>query len=308
MFALETISLNKSYGHRRVIKDLNMHVPQGSIYGFVGKNGAGKSTVMKMVDHLVKPTSGTIEIFGDDGSKGGPRIQRIGSLIENPGVLPNLNAFDNLMAKALAIGLVDSKKSCNEMLKTVGLADAGSKRVKKFSLGMKQRLGIGLALLGQPDLLLLDEPFNGLDPEGTRELRNLIATLNRTRGITVIISSHVLDQLDRIATDYGVIADGQMVVELTTEQVAEECGDSLRIRTDKPELTLIKLQEMFPEYSCVMEPGNALRINGTIDGDTIARALADEGIVILELTVTRRDIEDFFVNLMEGGARDVQSA
>ncbi len=308
MFALETRSLNKNYGRRRVITDFNMHVPQGSIYGFVGKNGAGKSTVMKMIDHLAKPTSGTIEIFGDDGTGKGPRIQRIGSLIETPGVLPNLSARENLMVKAVALGLVDPKKSCTEMLQTVGLADAGSRRVKKFSLGMKQRLGIGLALLGQPDLLLLDEPFNGLDPEGTREIRNLIGKLNKANGVTVIISSHVLDQLDRIATHYGVIADGHMVAELTAAQVAEECGDSLRLRTNKPEQTLVVLQELFPQSRCVMEYGNVLRLHEMPDVEAMALALEEAGIAVLELSVVKRDIEDYFVNLMEGGVGNVQSA
>lgn len=307
MLALETKGLNKTYGHRQVITDLNMHVPQGSIYGFVGKNGAGKSTVMKMVDHLVAPTSGSIEIFGSDVAEKSSPIKRIGSLIESPGILPNMSAFDNLMTKAVAIGLVDAKQRCKEMLDTVGLSDAGSKKAKSFSLGMKQRLGVGLALLGLPDLLLLDEPFNGLDPEGTRELRNLICDLNRVRGVTVVISSHVLDQLDRIATDYGVIANGTMVAEVTAEQVAEESGDSLRLRADLPEQALVKLQQRFPQNTYVMEPGGILSIKGTTDSDSIAIALKEEGITVLGLSVVKRDIEDYFLELMEGGVPHVQS-
>ena len=198
MLALETRSLTKAYGHRHVVSNFNMHVPKGSVYGFVGKNGAGKSTVMKMVDHLVHPTSGCIYLFGQESAaKEQEILRRVGSLIEDPGVLPDMSTLDNLMCKALAIGLVNPKERCLEMLEIIGLKEAASKRVKKLSLGMKQRLGVGLALLGSPDLLLLDEPFNGLDPEGTRELRALIVRLNKEQSVTVVISSHVLDQLDR---------------------------------------------------------------------------------------------------------------
>lgn len=244
MLALETRSLTKSYGHKSAVKDFNMHVPEGSVYGFVGKNGAGKSTMMKMVDSLIQPTSGCIYLFEEESSKvEEKRLRRIGSLIENPGVMPNLTTLDNLMYKALAIGITNPKEQCLEMLSIIGLENASSKRVKKLSLGMKQRLGVGLALLGSPDLLLLDEPFNGLDPEGTRELRSLIVRLNVERGVTVVVSSHVLDQLDRIATDYGIIANGIMVDELTAEEVERMCGDSLKLRADSPEQALVKLQE-----------------------------------------------------------------
>ena len=318
MLAIETRQLCKVYGHQRVIDDLNMHVPQGSIYGFVGKNGAGKSTVMKMIDHLVRPTSGSISLFGSDSeSEEANRIQRVGSLIESPGLLPDLSAYDNLMGKALALGLTDPGDSCQSMLRTVGLEDAKRKRVKKFSLGMKQRLGIALALLGSPDLLLLDEPFNGLDPEVTRELRNLIADINRLRGVTVVISSHVLDQLDRIVTDYGVIAHGHMVAEMSAEQVEQDCGDSLRVKADKPEQALVFLERQFPSLRFLMEPGGCLRVRGMVpkdqgdvrvDADQVAYALRDQGITVLELSVVKRDIEDYFVELMEGGAENVQSA
>lgn len=305
MLALETSGLCKSYGGRLVVDGFDMHVPQGEIYGFVGKNGAGKSTVMKMVDDLVTPTSGTIRLFGEDEASGRSAWgRRVGSLIEDPGVLENLNAFDNLMCKALAIGVVDPKERCAEMLHTVGLDGAGRKRVKKFSLGMKQRLGIAFALIGSPDLLLLDEPFNGLDPEGTRELRTLVFDINRNRGVTVVVSSHVLDQLDRIATCYGVIADGRMVAEVTADQVESACGDSLRIKADAPERALVSLERAFPELSFRMEPGGYLHARGTSDAEQVAFALRDEGIAVIELSVAKRDIEDYFVELMEGGVRN----
>ena len=264
---------------------------------------------MKMIDHLGKPTSGCIYLFEQESDVEEQQIlRRVGSLIEDPGVFPNMSVKDNLMCKALAIGLVNPKVHCVEMLETIGLKKVASKRVKKLSLGMKQRLGVGLALLGSPDLLLLDEPFNGLDPEGTRELRALIVRLNKERGVTVVISSHVLDQLDRIATDYGIIADGKMITELSADEVDHMCGDSLKLRADMPEQALVKLQEALPEFAYSMEPGKVIRISGTADADLIAMTLKQEGITVLELSVIKRDIEDFFIEMMERGGCDVQSA
>ena len=239
MNVIEARGLAKAYGGRRVVDDFAMTVAAGDIYGFVGKNGAGKSTVMKMICGEVAPTAGEVALFGVptgigsvQGASGeGDQARRIGVLIEQPGLLPNLTAYQNLQAKALAWGIVDGPARCEEVLRLVGLAGAGKQKVRGFSLGMRQRLGLALALLGNPDVLLLDEPFNGLDPEATRAMRNLIVRLAQTFGMTVVISSHVLDQLDRMATRYGVIANGRMVREMSAEEVAAECGGSLRVRT-----------------------------------------------------------------------------
>lgn len=311
VFAVETRALCKAYGKRLVVDNFDMHVATGEIYGFVGKNGAGKSTVMKMVDSMVSPTSGEILLYGDPIShEVGAKVQatrRVGALIEDPGIYPSLSAFDNLMCKALAVGIPDAKGRCIDILKTVGLDGAAKMRVKRFSLGMKQRLGVGLALIASPDLLLLDEPFNGLDPEATRDLRSLIETLNRTKGVTVVISSHVLDQLDRIATCYGVIANGRMVRELSAQEMEQECGDSLRIKVDRPEQALVRLQEMMPDLAFAMEVGDVICARGCSNADVVARILHDSGFVVLELTVVKRDIEEYFVELMEGGASNVQS-
>ena len=210
MNVIETRGLAKAYGERRVVSDFAMTVAAGDIYGFVGKNGAGKSTVMKMICGAVTPTAGEVVLFGAaperregrgaTASAAADQVRRIGVLIEEPALLPNLSAYDNLMAKALALGIADGPARCEEVLRLVGLQGAGKRKTKAFSLGMKQRLGLALALLGSPDLLLLDEPFNGLDPEAPRAMRNLIVHLAETFGITVVISSHVLDQLDRMAT------------------------------------------------------------------------------------------------------------
>lgn len=319
MNAIETRGLSKAYGGRRVVSDFDMTVAAGDIYGFVGKNGAGKSTVMKMICGVAAPSGGEVVLFGGalEGSgagsapsdtgvgdlvAGSAAIRRIGALIEEPGLLPNLSAYRNLMAKALAWGIVEAPARCEEVLRLVGLAGVGKRKVRGFSLGMKQRLGLALALLGNPDVLLLDEPFNGLDPEATRAMRNLIVRLNQTLGITVVVSSHVLDQLDRMATRYGVIADGRLVRQMSAEEMAAECGRSLRVRTADTARALALLQEAFPTVAFRAEPDGTLVATGAYDAEAVARQLQEAGQVVLEFSQEQRDIEDYFVELMEGGA------
>ena len=300
MNVIEACGLAKAYGGRRVVDDFAMTVAEGDIYGFVGKNGAGKSTVMRMIDGLAAPTAGSISLFGHDAAAEGDAVRaRIGALINEPGLLPAMSARDNLMAQALASGVPDAKGRADEMLRLVGLSDTGRKRARSFSQGMKQRLGIAMALVGSPDLLLLDEPFNGLDPEGTREMRSLIVRLNEVFGMTVLISSHVLDQLDRMATRYGVIAEGRMVREMSTAEVSAECGESLRVRTTTPEMTLALLEERFPQAVLRMEPDKTLRLSGIVEPACVAEALRESGAPVLEFTENKRDLEDYFVELMD---------
>lgn len=313
MNVIEARGLAKAYGGRRVVDDFAMTVAAGDIYGFVGKNGAGKSTVMKMICGEVAPTAGEVALFGVptgigsvQGASGeGDQARRIGVLIEQPGLLPNLTAYQNLQAKALAWGIVDGPARCEEVLRLVGLAGAGKQKVRGFSLGMRQRLGLALALLGNPDVLLLDEPFNGLDPEATRAMRNLIVRLAQTFGMTVVISSHVLDQLDRMATRYGVIAEGRMVREMTAGEVAAECGGSLRVRTADSPRALAVLEEAYPAAAFRAEPGGIIVVSGDYNAEAVARTLSGAGQVVLEFSQDHRDIEDYFVELMEGGATHV---
>ncbi len=315
MNVIEARGLAKAYGGRRVVDDFAMTVAAGDIYGFVGKNGAGKSTVMKMICGAVTPTAGEVVLFGAaperregrgaTASAAADQVRRIGVLIEEPALLPNLSAYDNLMAKALALGIADGPARCEEVLRLVGLQGAGKRKTKAFSLGMKQRLGLALALLGSPDLLLLDEPFNGLDPEATRAMRNLIVHLAETFGITVVISSHVLDQLDRMATRYGVIAEGRMVREMTAGEVAAECGGSLRVRTADSPRALAVLEEAYPAAAFRAEPGGTIVVSGDYNAEAVARTLSGAGQVVLEFSQDHRDIEDYFVELMEGGATHV---
>ena len=275
MNVVETRGLTKSYRGKRAVDRLDLHVAQGDIYGFVGKNGAGKSTVMKMVCGLAAPTEGEIELFGG----------RAGAVVRGEAVRP---------AGTSRVGAL--------------IEGVGRKKAKGFSLGMKQRLGLALALVGSPDLLLLDEPFNGLDPEGTRAMRNLIVRLNQTLGVTVVISSHVLDQLDRVATRFGIIAEGRMVREMTAEQVQAECGDSLRVRTADPARALALMEEAFPQATLRALPDESLSVAGDYDATAVSRFLHDADQTVLEMSPVRRDIEDCFVELMEGGAQGAARA
>lgn len=298
MNVIETVGLSKSYGRKCVVDALDLAVRRGEIYGFVGRNGAGKSTVMKMLAGLVLPTAGEIGMFGEPLVPGSTS-RRMGALIENPGILPGLSGFDNVMCRALSLGVVDAKRASAEALSMVGLADMAKKRVKSYSLGMKQRLGLALALVGSPDLLLLDEPFNGLDPQGVREVRTLITRLAYDRGVTVFISSHVLDQLERMVTRYGVLREGRLVKELTAEEVERACVDHVVVRCTAPQLAIVALQDAAPEARCSLMEDDAIHVQG-IDTETAGRALAAAGVVVTELSMRESDIEDLFIGLMGG--------
>ena len=307
MNVIETAGLTKTYGSRRAVDNLDLTVRRGEIYGFVGRNGAGKSTVMKMIAGLELPTSGEVSLFGERQAPG-VTSRRLGALIENPGIIPDLSGFDNVMCRAIALGVADPSHASAEALAMVGLADAAKKRAKSYSLGMKQRLGLALALVGSPDVLLLDEPFNGLDPQGVRSMRDLIASLSRDRAITVFVSSHVLDQLERMVTRYGVLREGRLVKELSAEEVEHACADYVRIRCAAPQFALAALQEACPEGRFVAMADDSIRAFG-IEPEQAGQALFSAGIAVGELSVQGRDIEELFIGLMgeqdapESGAR-----
>lgn len=297
MNVIETSGLTKAFGGKMAVDQFDMHVGQGDIYGFIGRNGAGKSTVMRMLAGLAEPTGGEMRVFGSSPCEAGAS-RRIGALIESPGLYGSMSATDNLMMKALALGLADPKDKVRDLLDLTGLGSVGSKATKNFSMGMKQRLGLALALLGSPDLLLLDEPLNGLDPEGAREIRRLIMRLNDERGITVVVSSHVLEQLGKMATRYGVIREGRMVRELTAAEVDQECSDFLQLEAANPALAPAVLQERFAGLRFQSMPGGAIRLFGGADAGAVGAALNEEGIAIRGLYAHRRDLEEFFVEMM----------
>ena len=299
MNVIETHGLTKRYRRKLAVDNLNMTVAAGDIYGFVGKNGSGKSTTMKMICGLARPTAGEVILFGDPENGGAtPQgFSRIGALIESPGVLASLTARDNLVAKALALGMTHAGQVADDLLGLVGLDPTDHRRVKAYSLGMKQRLGLALALVGSPDLLLLDEPFNGLDPEATRAMRLALVRLNHEHGVTIMISSHVLDQLDRVATRFGVIADGHLAAEFTDAELHERCGSSVRLRLAAPERGLALLEQALPQATFRAEPDGALVVTG-VALDEVSVACFSAGIEVRELTQQERDIEEYFVELM----------
>lgn len=297
MNVIETNGLSKAFGSKMAVHQFDMHVGQGDIYGFVGRNGAGKSTVMRMLAGLAAPTDGEVREFGMQPREASAS-RRIGALIESPGLYGSMSATDNLMMKALALGLADPKDKVRDLLDLTGLGSVGSKATKNFSMGMKQRLGLALALLGSPDLLLLDEPLNGLDPEGAREIRRLIMRLNDERGITVVVSSHVLEQLGKMATRYGVIREGRMVREMSAAEVDQECSDFLQLEAANPTLALAVLQERFAGLRFQSMPDGAIRVFGGADAGAVGAALNEQGIAVRGLYAHRRDLEEFFVEMM----------
>ena len=218
----------KIYGKRTVLKKVNMNIQKGDIYGFIGKNGAGKTTFMRVILSLTYPQSGDVKLFGDKALQ--EVGLKVGSLIEAPGIYKNLTGEENLRRFSILYGADPDKAP--ELLKLVGLNNTGKKKAKDYSLGMRQRLGIAIALIGDPELLLLDEPINGLDPEGIKEIRDLILKLNEEKGITFLISSHLLDELGKVVTKYGIINDGEMLEEIDAEELREKCKQKLTIEVD----------------------------------------------------------------------------
>ena len=227
-YILKTQALTKRYGSFAANDSISLTIRKGAIYGLVGRNGAGKTTFMKMICSLSKPTSGSFELCGEAYPQLRRARTKIGNLIEAPGIYAGLSAYDNLKAKAKLYG-TDDRKKIEAILETVGLANTGSKHAGSFSLGMRQRLGIGLALIGEPEVLVLDEPINGLDPTGVAEIRETIKRLNAERGMTVLISSHILSELSKLSTDYGFIDKGCLIKELSEQQLLDDCAEYVRL-------------------------------------------------------------------------------
>lgn len=300
-YLLQTVCLTKRYGRQKAVDNLSLNIEKGSIYGLIGRNGAGKTTFMKMISGLAKPTSGDIRLFGKDSGESPAQQNRIGALIEAPGIYDDMTAFDNMKMKAIAMG-VYNKEKINELLTLVGLANTGRKKAGKFSLGMKQRLGIAMSMIGTPDLLILDEPINGLDPQGIIEIRNVIAKLNREYEITIIISSHILDELARIATHYAIINEGKLVLELPKDELLAKCTECIEIKSDAIKEVCVVLEEMgFSDYE-VYEDG-AMRVNNCCDKvGEINMELAKRGISIRSISVKQESLEEFFVNITGGVA------
>lgn len=297
-FAIETIALTKMYGDKAAVKHLNMTVREGEIYGFIGRNGAGKSTTLKMLCGITSPTEGEIRLFGKPVSDSAVR-RRLGVLIEAAGLYPHMTARQNVVMKAKCMGLAD-ENSVDDVLRITGLLEAGKKKVKHFSMGMKQRLGVALALLGNPDLLILDEPINGLDPEGIRELRQLVLTLHE-EGKTIVVSSHILGELSKVSTNYGIIKDGELIEQITREELEEKCQDYFLIEVQDVRRALPMLQETFPDMQAEVLDNRSIRIYGVEDGSKINQILIENQVTVYASGFHHMDLEEYFLERMEGG-------
>ena len=303
MTVIQTMDLSKRYKDRWAVKHLDLRVEQGDIYGFIGQNGAGKSTTLKLLCGLARPTQGETLIFGKPVRDSVAR-RRVGALIEQPGLYPDLSGLENLRLYATLLGLDSPERQVKEILKTVGLAPGEKKPVRHYSMGMKQRLGVALALMGGPDLLLLDEPINGLDPEGIREMRELLLRLNRERGLTILVSSHILGELSKIAIRYGIIQQGRMVEQITAGELAQKCTDYLHLQADQPEKAAALLERELRLSRWEMRPEGELRIYEAVDTKAVGQILTQAGIAVEEMGLHRQDLESYFLERM-GGADHV---
>ena len=296
-YVLEAKSLLKSYRHVEALSGVDMHVPKDSIYGLVGRNGAGKTTLMRVVAGMQKENGGTYLLFGVDKNSREIKKERkrVGAMIESPAIFHDLSAEDNLKMQYRILGL-PSFDTIPEILSTVGLENTGNKKAGSFSFGMKQRLGIAMAIAGNPDLLILDEPINGLDPEAIVEMRELILRLNREMNMTIIVSSHMLDELAKVATYYGFIDSGRMVKEVSAVDMEKECRKALRIKVESIEKAAIALTSLGNDYSVIDD--NTLDVFGDIGIKEVLDVLSGAGIKDIEKR--NENLEGYFINTMGG--------
>ena len=288
-YILTTENLTKTYGQKDAAKDINIHIREGSIYGLIGRNGAGKTTVMRMISGLSKPTSGTYQMYGEH--KFG-----VGVLIESPGIYPNMSAQENLRLKCIGMGCY-TKEYVQQLLETVGLENTGKKNAGSFSLGMRQRLGIALALVGDPKMIVLDEPINGLDPIGVVEIRELIKRLCDEKGMTILISSHNLPELYQCATDYIIIDHGQIKEQITLEELEEKCKHYLRIETpDAPKLAQVLESKLGTTNFKVMADGSVQLYDFTDEKEKVTDVLFENGVKTTGFSLMGETLENYFIS------------
>ena len=293
---LRDISIKR--GQTEILNHLNMTVYQKDIYGFIGQNGAGKSTTMKIIMSLIKETQGQLELF--DTLDNQINRSRIGAIIENPAFYPYMTAYENLKYYIQYKGIVEIN-SIEKVLKMVGLENARKKKYKNYSLGMKQRLGLALALINHPDLLILDEPLNGLDPQGIVELREILSHLNKKYGITMLISSHILDELEMIATRYGFIHQGQMIEEITAEKLQEKLKKYISLDVENIGLASITLeQKLHTENFKVMDDHTIYLYDFVNESSQVATTLIQEGVILNKMNISNVSLENYYLSLIKG--------
>lgn len=299
-YVLTTDHLCKNYGHFKALNQCSMHVPRGAIYGFVGKNRAGKTTLIRLICGLQRPTSGSYRLYGSENTdkKIVEAQRRIGAVVETPSIYVDMTAEENMKEQYYVLGL-PSFEGIPQILKLVGLEDAGKKKAKDFSLGMRQRLGIAIALAGKPDLLVLDEPTNGLDPQGIVEMRELILKLNRERQITVLISSHILDELSRVATHYGFIDKGTIVKEITAEELENTCRKCVKLQVTDTAVLAHILDKRSLEYEILSD--TQANVYGELVVSDIVLELAEQNCRMFSVQEYEESLESYYLNLVGGG-------
>lgn len=300
-YILETNNLSKVYGTRTVLNQVNIHVPKKSIYGLVGKNGAGKTTLMRIISGLAQQSEGNYTFLGK--SNNDIMRNKMGILIEKPGVFNHMTAMENLKYFSSLYGITSCDLS--SILKMVGLQNVEKKKVKQFSLGMKQRLGIAISLLGNPELLILDEPINGLDPEGVFEIRKMLETLNKQYGTTIIIASHIISELYKLATDYAIIDGGCLIDEFSKDTLEKACRHGIHITVEESQLQhAIKLiNSKYPNLQYEIISNKTLRIYDMIDSASLNQYLVEHKIRVCGLGTNEEDIEKFFIDKISVGQK-----
>ncbi len=302
-YVLTTNALSKYYRHFKALNGLSMHIPKGAIYGFVGKNGAGKTTLIRLICGLQPPTCGDYVLYGiKNTDKEIIKAQRrIGAVVETPSIYLQMSAEDNLKIQYNILGL-PSYEGIKELLKLVGLSDTGKKKAKNFSLGMRQRLGIAIALCGDPDFLVLDEPVNGLDPQGIVEVRELILKLNRERNITVLISSHILDELSRLATYYGFIDNGHIVKEISAQELEATCKKCIRLEISDIKVFVQVMEKLKLEYRIISD--TKAEVYAKLTPTKLVLSLAKEGCEVLSFNEREEGLESYYINLVGGDSNE----
>lgn len=296
MNAIEIKNLTKNFGDKKALNGLNMTVPVGSIYGFIGENGSGKSTTEKILCGLVLPTSGEIKLFGKDYTDEEVR-SKIGVLIEAPGCFPNYSVWNNLILQATNLGLNNREEEVRKVLKIVRMEGSASNKFKNCSLGMKQRIGIAMALLGNPSLLVLDEPINGLDADGMRIMREVLVDITKKYNCTVLVSSHILGELEKIATHYGIVRGGKMIKEMTAQELEKNCPTFVALKTKEMEKTKLILKKKFKRVE-EDEENAYLRVYDAKSTEEVVLYLYQNNIIVNEIGRDKIGLEEYYLNLM----------
>jgi len=294
MYAIETTNLTKSFRGFLAVNNLNLRVPEGAIYGFIGENGSGKSTTQKLLAGLLVKSGGEIKLFGKDYTDAGVRAS-IGVMIENPACFPSSTVFQNLMMQALNLGIVNPREEVMRVLKLVNMESAATRKFKQCSLGMKQRIGVAQSLLGNPRLIIIDEPINGLDADGVRIVRETMIELNQKHGITILVSSHVLGELEKIATHYGIIRNGTLIKEMTAEEMGSEWREFVFVKVDNISKSTELLKKKYKE---VEAEEDGIRIYDERAAEYVAEILVKGGVALKEIAYKKIGLEEYYIRLM----------